>query len=260
MDLEYLEISLTEHCNLNCKGCSHFSPIAEPSFIQIDTFKRDIMQISRLFDKKIKCFRLMGGEPLLHPCVGNILGLARLACPDSNILLVTNGIKLGSMTDSFWQSCVNNRITIHVTKYPIPFDYEKAILAAQRRGATVTVSSNSLLKEKTFHHLVLDRAGKQDRILNFNQLCTCSSCTNLSDGKLYPCPIVASVHHFNRFFDFDFPVTEKDYVDIYQNKISAQSILAFLQQPIPFCEYCNCSAITHGHKWEYSERTISEWT
>ena len=26
--LKYLEIAIIESCNLNCKGCSHFSPLA----------------------------------------------------------------------------------------------------------------------------------------------------------------------------------------------------------------------------------------
>ena len=30
----WLEVHLAEHCNLNCKGCSHFSPLAEKEFIE----------------------------------------------------------------------------------------------------------------------------------------------------------------------------------------------------------------------------------
>ena len=34
-----LEIHLVDHCNLNCGGCNHFSPIAKPWFIDPNYFK-----------------------------------------------------------------------------------------------------------------------------------------------------------------------------------------------------------------------------
>ena len=202
----------------------------------------------------------MGGEPLLHPHIDTLLTIARDCCPDTRILLVTNGILLGRMPQSFWNSCIASRIIIHITRYPVDFDYDNAIHAARQRGATVTVSANSSLQEKTFHHLVLDRAGNHDADLNFHQLCTCSTCTNLSNGKLYPCPIAACVEHFNRYFHMEFPITEQDYLDIHREDISARHILSFLKKPVAFCKYCNCSAITHGHKWRRSDRSIAEWT
>ena len=40
----FLQIHLTEHCNLNCKSCAHFSPIAKEHFVDInileETYKK----------------------------------------------------------------------------------------------------------------------------------------------------------------------------------------------------------------------------
>ena len=33
--LEKIDIHLTDHCNLNCKGCTHFSPLAEDFYLLI---------------------------------------------------------------------------------------------------------------------------------------------------------------------------------------------------------------------------------
>ncbi|WP_242003149.1 hypothetical protein [Brachyspira aalborgi] len=34
-NIDFVEIHLAEHCNLNCQCCSHFSNLAEPEFANI---------------------------------------------------------------------------------------------------------------------------------------------------------------------------------------------------------------------------------
>lgn len=43
--------------------------------------------------------------------------------------------------------------------------------------------------------------------------------------------------HFNKFFDKNIPLVDKDGIDIYKAK-SMKEILEFLSKPIPFCGYC----------------------
>ncbi|GHT99783.1 hypothetical protein FACS1894142_7680 [Spirochaetia bacterium] len=38
----------TQHCNLNCKCCTAFSPIAEKEFLDIDTYKKDMEKLAEL--------------------------------------------------------------------------------------------------------------------------------------------------------------------------------------------------------------------
>jgi ABC-2 type transport system ATP-binding protein len=52
-DLSF-EIHLTEHCNLNCKGCFHFSCIAEEEYLTKEEFERDISRISELSKGVVK--------------------------------------------------------------------------------------------------------------------------------------------------------------------------------------------------------------
>lgn len=40
--LKQFEIHVTEHCNLNCRGCDNFSPIAGESFIEVDWFDKQM--------------------------------------------------------------------------------------------------------------------------------------------------------------------------------------------------------------------------
>jgi molybdenum cofactor biosynthesis enzyme MoaA len=62
-----VETHLVDHCNLNCKGCSHFASLVPGEvFTDIEIFKRDIARLSQIFIDVYE-IRLMGGEPLLHP-------------------------------------------------------------------------------------------------------------------------------------------------------------------------------------------------
>ena len=62
--IPYVETHIVDHCNLKCKGCSHFSGLADPYFKSLDEFETEVR---RLADFGVAMFRILGGEPLLHP-------------------------------------------------------------------------------------------------------------------------------------------------------------------------------------------------
>src|SRR4030067_480702 len=78
--LSYLEVQLVDHCNMNCSGCSHFSPLADKFFADIEQYDRDMKQLRQLV-ANIMTFRLLGGEPLLHPHVSMFLDSTRTWFP-----------------------------------------------------------------------------------------------------------------------------------------------------------------------------------
>jgi len=125
--LAYLEMHLTTHCNLRCKGCSQFSPIADISFAKVSDHERDMKQLSILFSN-IETIRLIGGEPLLHPEIEQFLNITRKYFVNSNICIATNGSLLQNMSESFWEACRINNIKINWTVYPPFFDKKNEIL------------------------------------------------------------------------------------------------------------------------------------
>lgn len=48
--LNYVETLLTDHCDLNCKGCYHYSPIAELYYADVRLYERDLRRLSQLFN------------------------------------------------------------------------------------------------------------------------------------------------------------------------------------------------------------------
>ena len=49
-----LEIQIVNHCNLNCSGCNHFSPLADPYYMSLEEFEDNLKLV------KAKLFNVSG--------------------------------------------------------------------------------------------------------------------------------------------------------------------------------------------------------
>lgn len=68
-----------------------FSPIAEKWFIDVEDFKKDIQRVSELLpDDCVKRFYILGGEPLLHERINELLIIAREVYKKLPIYIITN--------------------------------------------------------------------------------------------------------------------------------------------------------------------------
>lgn len=83
-------------------------------------------------------------------------------------------------------------------------------------------------------------------------------CSIISDGKIYTCGVIPSIKHFNKYFQKDLQVCDKDYIDIYKIK-NLDEIFDFLRKPVPFCRYCNTNKPVYNIDWAISKKEISEW-
>jgi len=252
------EVHLTDHCNLNCKGCNHFSSISDEIFLDTNSFKNDCMRIAELTGGHIGNLLLLGGEPLLHPNVNEIMEISRASFVMGNISILTNGLLLMKQPKEFWQSCKENDIKVIVTKYPIKLNFQEIGDKAEKEGVKMEFFGNTGIEEKKMFREPLDLSGKQDPITNFKKCYKANDCITLKEGKLYTCTVPPHINHFNKYFNLNLQVSENDYIDIYKAK-SLIEIMNFLCKPIPFCRYCKLDSLS-GFKWSTSKKEISEWT
>lgn len=94
IQVESMEVSVVDHCNLRCRNCSHFSPDADESFYPIDEFERDVFALSEHYH--VERIRFLGGEPLLHPDIRRFAEIAKNAGIADETVLVTNALILKS--------------------------------------------------------------------------------------------------------------------------------------------------------------------
>jgi MoaA/NifB/PqqE/SkfB family radical SAM enzyme len=248
------EVQVADHCNLNCVGCSHFSSIADEHFLDVANYKKDCEKLSELAKKYVRKIHLLGGEPLLHKNIVDIIEITRTNFEKSVIKIITNGILLDRMEPAFWNSCKKNNVVICITQYPININIKKICECSLQYGVDIERFGNDFTMK--FRKDVYDADGLQNKKKSFK---TCNPiCHQLHDGKLYLCPATAYIKYLNKYFSKNFVVSEKDYVDIYQVK-NIKTLVKFLRNPIPFCRYCNKNASERNIIWHISKREISEW-
>ncbi len=251
-------VDITHHCNLNCRGCDHFSPIAEKKFYDLAQFEDDIKRLSELTGGCVDRIGIMGGEPLLNPDVLKYLQITRNFFPDTKIRLVTNGILLDKQDENFWLTLKKLHIFVEYTKYAIKLDYDKLDELIKKYEVPIDVYGYNQGVIKTSYKIPLDLKGNQHVGNNFIKCFHANHCISLKNGRLYTCTVAPSIEHFNKYFGTNIPLTDRDGINIHKAK-SIDEILEFLAKPIPFCKYCNVNGRTFGHPWGISKKEIEEW-
>ena len=252
-----LEIHLSEHCNLNCVSCSHYSPLATPKFCDIAQLRNSLSKLSR-FANEFYTIRLLGGEPLLNPNIVEIISIVRDLFPDTNIQLITNGLLLmppctKHINETFWETCRHNKISIAITIYPIGTDADIIRKICLDNGVNFSIYGFRT-GDSGFNLYSLDPKCRGN-ILNYYR-CRDTDSLQLADGKFYSCSQCAYVEHLNKAFGCHFKQSERDYIDV-DNIDSRYAIKRFRWRAKPFCKYCVFPR--QKTNWHRSQRNISEW-
>lgn len=263
------EVHLSEHCNLKCAGCGHFSSIAEEEFTQIDVFSKDLSRLNDLTGGDVRYIALLGGEPLLNKNINEFMEISRKFFKDVYIYIVTNGILLDKMDAAFWETAHKNNIWISISPYPIKLNINQIKQLSNKYGVPCGFyhGSNGIIdfgglddtSGKKMFRWAFDTQGGQNYKKNFMRCGFSNGCITLKNGKLFTCAMFPHIEHFNKRFGKKLEITGRDYIDIYKAK-NIGEIMDFLATPVPFCRYCNLDKVTHNHEWSVTKKEISEWT
>ncbi len=257
-ELKQLEIHLADHCNLNCRSCDHYSPLSKKSFPNFNKMEQDLKHLSKILNGKIDNILLLGGEPLLNSDIEKYIVMIRNLFKKSSLKIVTNGTLLLKQKDEFYNCCRDNDILIEITKYPINFDYSKAVEFLKSKNVKHSFVGTTEIKNKTTHKLSLDESGKQDPKYSFDNCFHSTKCYQYYNGKLFMCPCCAYIHNVNNYFNKKFELCEKDYLEVSKIK-NFQQILDYLSSPIPFCRYCDVDRRSFKSQWSLSLKKEDEW-
>lgn len=257
-----IDVHVVEHCNLNCKGCSHFSSIAKPEFLDIQAYEKALPHLARI-EKSIGQIQLLGGEPLLHPQLSELIKITKAYLPNTNINIVTNGVLLVSEQklkerEDFIDACKTNDVLIKISRYP-GVNYE-AVEDNLRKAGIKFIFFGDKRKDSGWSKFPLYINGFKhiSNQLKFLKLTRCGSfnCLQLVGNKIYPCCHVAYVRHLNNFFNLKFEIKEGDYVDVTKIKRSLP-VRKLLFMSTPFCKYCG-KGYTRS-LWAKTAKKKEEW-
>jgi hypothetical protein len=256
----WINVFVTNKCNLGCKSCSAFAPAM--SFCNTDTdyepaeFKRDIAQLKNLKLTKINCLKFTGGEPFLHSGLFAMFRQARLLFPDTPIECYTSGLLLGKLDVGQLTLLKNLEITLTITEYPLQgFDLSGFYKTAAEFGLDYNTISKDEQKYFSKRPLDFDKRTPKYCFFDCPRYAMCNSLF-MYRGRLWKCIYSFMSKAFNEAFSTELIIDERDCLDMYRSK--PQEIYLFAIRRIPFCGYCK--PITELIPWGLSERKIEEWT
>lgn len=124
------QYNITDDCNLKCNHCNVGCDVVQnPFYVELNQFKTDMKRLKQIIqsNKHNLSFHisLLGGEPLLHPDLVEMISFSRNLFKDLNISIdvITNGINLLNMPNAFYYEMQKENTFIVITKFPININY-----------------------------------------------------------------------------------------------------------------------------------------
>lgn len=231
--LNYIEVPITTKCSLRCKECSNLIQYyRHGSFFDDKEIVNDIYRLCQAAEK-VEMLRILGGEPLLHPHLKDIIeGLLKIK-KVNNIQIVTNGTML--FKESMIPVLRNRRISVDISNYGnVSRNYKELIRQLKRNG----------IQFHTHKELVWTEQGdfayrNRTQVELEHILKTCKmDCVSILDGNLHLCPRSSNGHDL-KIFNADM----HDFVDlrtcVTKRELREKLFYLLNRKSIIACNYCD---------------------
>ena len=106
-----VEVIVSDHCNISCRQCNHFSPVVRKWNVEPEQLRRELTVFERVCRPSF--VKLIGGEPLLHPELTAVVRVAKNAAVSDWLMLVSNGILLERLSDAAWEMLDELEISVY---------------------------------------------------------------------------------------------------------------------------------------------------
>lgn len=226
--LPQVEMHIADWCNLNCRGCTHFSPIFSRQMPELKVRLRDVLKLKELFSHVV-VFYILGGEPFLNPQLGQYIQEIRNILPETRIVLVTNGILILRVDEKLLECIKANEVLVSISEYePV--------------HAIIDQITERLDRFDIKYQLrVFDRKQKFNLPLSLNSnsiyahKCISDGCINICDGEIARCPTLMYINRLNQVFDINLP---NDGIINLQDVQDGKELLNILREKVPLCKHC----------------------
>lgn len=249
--LGYLEVQVTDSCNLRCKGCSHCAGLfGLDEHVPLEQGAKDLQHLSGLLPD-IRRIRLLGGEPLLHPALAGYIRETRRAYQCAEIQVVTNGLLIPSVSDAVLYAMRENSVSFDISLYPptlkIREQIERRLNAAEVRRA---------FTEPVTHFMRRLTCRSNGNAVESFQKCSVRWCHFLRKGELSPCPAPIILEKLLSVYGLELDISGGK-LDLYRENLTGDEIADWMNHPNPVCRYCGEPEL---FDWEASKSPeLSDW-
>jgi hypothetical protein len=263
--LSGLEINIVYACNLRCRFCSHFSDRLT-GIVPSDEIAYGMQQWgSRLAPAH---FRLLGGEPLLHPEVIPIIYYAKELMPFAiQRALVTNGLCLSGMLPDFWKAVRDTNTQIVISVHYEGEDYQEILQLIQAKSAEYGICYDLKypIGRWTKNYQIDDKDNilpyKTDPGQAWQRFCSehgCNHqewCRTILSGKLFHCENTAMRYYARQAGLLGDAWSEIDRYVPLSPSVSDDKLKKWLvNRPRPVCALCPSQRIAVSDELKYALR------
>jgi MoaA/NifB/PqqE/SkfB family radical SAM enzyme len=252
-----VEYNLTEHCNLSCYACDHASPLLPPRFASLSELRRDLPALAEVFHAQE--LRLVGGEPLLHPDLLELIREGRRSQVADKIVIMTNGVLLHQMPPQLWQLIDDLRVSVYPgVRRKLSLE-ACAIICAEHDVYFEADAKNDRFQQSLLNQPIDDPALVQ-QVFNACEMVRSISCHTVYDGRFYLCPIAPFQPPRLAMLGISFD-SRGDSVPLHDNADLAEELEQLLtrQEPLASCRYCLGTAAPWTAHRQMSARDRRLW-
>jgi organic radical activating enzyme len=226
------EVNAVHHCNLSCRGCSHLSPVIPKSFADPKIVYRDLSQLGAYYSARH--VRLLGGEPLLHHNLLELIAATRAAGITECIRILTNGILLPSAPEEFWESVDEIQVSLYTGAALDHPQLQRMEDAARDHGVKLEIREFTHFREP-YSEVGTPNDQLVRRVFETCQIAHIWQCHTIYNGRFYLCPQTV----FLRAVLTDAHLPEEGLL-IDSRPDFSRRLKEYIERDIPFvaCSYC----------------------
>ncbi|MCR5765792.1 MAG: radical SAM protein [Treponema sp.] len=249
--IHHLEANLADGCNLNCRGCLHFSNLYRKD--EIPDSKELLDSIAEIAKHcEIFQFRVLGGEPLLNPDLEEFLIKLRKILPNTDLAVISNGILIPKMPESLFKTMRENYIGFNLTLYSPTLKMKDRIYEVFDKSGVAYGSHEA--KTDKFEKFLLEKPGNVDA--RTHDVCVPRGILVVKEECIYRCPVEAYIDRFYEWFSMNLKAPDGINVHAFSGDWG-QLITDLYTKPRPLCAYC--SSKSEFYEWSNGKPEKADW-
>lgn len=226
--LPHVEMHACDYCNLNCRGCTHYSALFEKKLPVYEDQIKDVLKLKSKCSHIIR-FYIMGGEPFLNPNIQRYITGITTALPKTDVWIVTNGLLILSLGEDVLELISKLEIVVSISEYePTHKIIGKIMERLEKFNVSYDIRPYNR-KQKFIKPLSLS-----DNSM-YENTCISNGCINIWSGKIARCPSLMYIDKLNQYFGINLP--NEGIMDL-DSCPSGEELIEELNKKIPLCKHC----------------------
>lgn len=249
--IHHLESNLADGCNLNYKGCLHFSNLYKrDDFPDEDAILEGIKSIAGHCE--VFQFRILGGEPLLNKNLPNFIMRLREILPNTDIAIISNGILIPKTENVLFEVMKKCNVGFILTLYQPTLKMKDMIYNRLLENGVPYGSHEA--KTELFEKFLLLEPESVDK--HPYKACEPRGILVLKEQFLYRCPVEAYIGKYCETYGVHMDIP--DGIDVLDTDIKWDNLIDKLYtEPRSLCKYC--SNKSDFYEWGNSKAEKMDW-